>query len=314
MNRGVGRGDVFVDDDDRHGFFELLEDVAERWGLRTHAFCLMGNHFHLLVEDTEGNLARGMRHVLGVYTQRFNRRHGRDGSLFRGRFRSRLVQHEEYLAELVRYIHMNPVQAGLAEHAGDYPWSSHGHYMRGTGPAWLATGEVMGRFGGDPERLDTFVHARVPDEVKAALDPAVNPKLLGDDAFEAAWADRLRGRPGSGPAAADAPGRLRSAAREVIAAVAAHFHVKPAAIKRAVRGQPNPARHVALLVCLDYTQMSSRDVARALAMHPTSVASLAHRYRKTMAQDPEFRADVQAVLAALRAAPQPASTRGAAKS
>lgn len=312
MNRGIARSGVFADDDDRRGFLELLADVAERWGLRTHAFCLMDNHFHLLIEDTQGNLARGMRHVLGVHTQRFNRRHGRDGALFRGRFRSRLVQHEEYLAELVRYIHMNPVHAGLAGHAGDYPWSSHGLYLHGTAPAWLATDEVVRLFNDDPEEFDRFVHARVPDAHKAALDPALSPKVVGDEAFEDVWAELQRGQSTLAASAATAAaglGPLRSTAREVIAAVAAELRVKPAAVKRAVRGQANPARHVALLVCLDHTHMSSRDVAKALAVHPTSVASLAHRYRKALAQDPELRAHLDAVLSALRTPAKPAAAR-----
>lgn len=308
-NRGVASSDLFADDDDRRGFLELLEDAAARWGLRTHAFCLMDNHFHLLVEDTQGDLARGMRHVLGVYTQRFNRRHGRDGALFRGRFRARLVQHERYLAEVSRYIHMTPVHAGLAARAGDYPWSSHVHYLRGSAPACLTTGEVMGRFDDDLEQLDRFVHARVSDELTAALDPAVSPNLVGDEAFEDAWADRLRGQSTSGPAAAAATSPLRRSGPEVIAVVAAHFRVKPAAIKRAVRGQTNLARHIALLACLDYTHMSSREVAKALAVHPTSVASLAHRYRKALAQDPQLREDLGAIVAALATPAKPVRTR-----
>jgi len=151
MNRGAGAQDVFVVADDYETFFELAGEASVRWGLRIHAAALMSNHFHLLIEDVDGVLSRGMRHILGAYTQRFNRRHKSDGVLFRGRFRSRLVQTEEHLAELVRYIHLNPVRARLVDTAAAYPWSSHRHYL---GPAahvpdWLCTDETFSRFGGD---------------------------------------------------------------------------------------------------------------------------------------------------------------------
>jgi hypothetical protein len=110
------------------------------------------NHFHLLVEGAERLLSRAMRHLHGVYTLRFNSRHGRDGVLTRGRFKSRLVDSETYLAEFVRYIHANPVQAGLAPRARAWPWSSHRHYLAAdpvSRPGWLETAEVLARFGGD---------------------------------------------------------------------------------------------------------------------------------------------------------------------
>ena len=124
MNRGTARREVFVQDEDRHDFLELMVQCRLRWSVRTHAYVLMGNHYHLFLEDEHGFLSRSMRHLDGAYTQRFNRRHHRDGSLFRGRFASKLVQHERYGQVLVDYIHNNPVRAGLILEAEDYPWSS----------------------------------------------------------------------------------------------------------------------------------------------------------------------------------------------
>jgi len=87
MNRGAARRDVFVSDSQRERFLELLADLVERFGIETHAYCLMGNHYHLLLHTPFGNLGRGMRHLNGVYTQFFNRDQGRDGALFRGRYK-----------------------------------------------------------------------------------------------------------------------------------------------------------------------------------------------------------------------------------
>jgi REP element-mobilizing transposase RayT len=108
----------------------------------------MSNHYHLCLITPEGKLSRIMRHVDGLYTQRFNRAHRRDGSLFRGRYKAIVVEAEEYLSSVVRYIHLNPVEAGLAKAPEEYRWSSHGEYLRRRPvPVWLKVGEVWGDWG-----------------------------------------------------------------------------------------------------------------------------------------------------------------------
>lgn len=302
MNRGLARGAVFLEDGDREGFFELLAEARERWGVRTHAACLMDNHFHLLVEDTRGELGRAMRHVVGVHTQRFNRRHRRDGPLFKGRFRSRLVQHERYLAELVRYIHMNPVSAGVVARAGDHPWSSHRHYLRGDAPSWLSMDEVLRRFGGDVLELDRFVHARLPAEERERLAWPRGAAIMGDEAFEDAWRQRLRQEP---PAARCAPADVRrwlaTDPTEVLDAVGEHFRVNTERLLSRRRGQTNRARQAAILICVDHTPLNHSQLAIALAVRASSLPSLASRYRRQVDEDPTFRADVGAVLHRLRA-------------
>lgn len=137
---------TFVTDEDAEGFTELLEDAFRRWGVVTYAYCLMSNHYHVFLRTPRGNLSRVMRHVDGVYTQRFNRKRGRNGPLFRGRYKAILVEAEEYLLQLVRYIHLNPVEAGVVRSPADYAWSSHRLYRMRSGPSWLAGEEVLLRF------------------------------------------------------------------------------------------------------------------------------------------------------------------------
>lgn len=112
--RGNERAAIFWDDTDRGRFLELLAHVVHRYQWRVLAYCLMGNHYHLLVQTPEPNFARGMRQLNGVYAQRFNRRHGRVGHLLQGRYGARLVQEDGHLLAAVRYIVRNPVRAGLA--------------------------------------------------------------------------------------------------------------------------------------------------------------------------------------------------------
>ena len=129
MSRGRMGENVFADSNDYEAFIILLQETAQMFDLRVSAFCLMSNHYHLLVQTPAGNLSRAMRHVNGVYTQRYNRRHNIDGQLFRGRYKSVLVQEDSHLLELLRYIHRNPVTAHMCNAADDYLWTSHQGYL-----------------------------------------------------------------------------------------------------------------------------------------------------------------------------------------
>ena len=122
--RGVAREAVFRDREDRLEFLGLLATAVRRHDWQTHAYCLMGNHLHLVVEAGLAQLSRGMHLLLGAYAQRFNERHGRVGHLFGDRFAARLIASEEYLATACGYVLLNPVRAGLCETAGEWPWSA----------------------------------------------------------------------------------------------------------------------------------------------------------------------------------------------
>ncbi len=131
MNRGRRGDPVFRVREDYLSFIELLKETGDMWNLRVGAYCLIPNHYHLLIQTPNANLSRCMRHINGVYTQRFNRNHHLDGQLFRGRYKAILVEGDSYLLELLRYIHRNPLEAGLIEVLDRYPWSSHRGYLSG---------------------------------------------------------------------------------------------------------------------------------------------------------------------------------------
>ena len=124
-SRGDDREDIYINNSDRLMFLDILSDVCERFNWIIHAYCLMGNHYHLLVETPNGNLSKGMRQLNGVYTQRFNHRHDRVGHVFQGRYKAILVEKEGYFLELIRYIVLNPVRAGMVSSAKSWPWSSY---------------------------------------------------------------------------------------------------------------------------------------------------------------------------------------------
>jgi REP element-mobilizing transposase RayT len=146
-SRGNGRQSIFLVDSDREAFLEVLSDAVRRFGWICHAYCLMTNHYHLLLETPEANLSRGMRHLNGVYTQAFNRRHARSGHVMQGRFKAILVEKESHLLELARYVVLNPVRARAARSARDWPWSSYRATAGiGEAPEFLTTDWILARF------------------------------------------------------------------------------------------------------------------------------------------------------------------------
>jgi len=156
MNRGTNHADVFFDDSDRIEFGQRLADVFERFGVRTHAYCLMDNHFHLLWHCPDAGLSDAMQRLSSLYTRHVNDRVGRDGPLFRGRFHSRLITDERHLVAAARYIHRNPLDLPGVTSARDYRWSSHRTYLGlRRKPEWMCTATVLQ--GWDLDAFDRFV-------------------------------------------------------------------------------------------------------------------------------------------------------------
>lgn len=146
-SRGNERSAIFRDDVDHARFLEFLGWVAQRERLVVHAYCLMGNHYHVLLETPLGNLSRGMQRLNGRYTQYFNTRHRRAGHLFQGRFKSILVEREPHLLELTRYVVLNPVRAGMVQTAGQWPWSNYRATAgRARAPKWLEIDWTLSQF------------------------------------------------------------------------------------------------------------------------------------------------------------------------
>lgn len=185
-SRGDRRESIYDSDDDRTVFLLVLAEVCDTYNWVCHAYCLMDNHYHLLIETPDGNLSKGMRQLNGVYTQRFNRAHHRVGHVFQGRYKSILVDKDSYLLEVARYIVLNPVRAGMVQLAKDWPWSS---YRATSGqaphPPFLATGWLLSAFAKQRKaaikRYEEFV-----EEGMGQLSPwqlLRNQIYLGSDTF-----------------------------------------------------------------------------------------------------------------------------------
>jgi putative transposase len=185
-SRGDGREDIFLGDEDRIAWLDVWGAACKRFNWVCHAYCLMTNHYHLLIETPEGNLSAGMRHLNGVYTQRFNRAHARVGHVFQGRYKAILIDRDSYLLEVARYIVLNPLRAGMVCNIGDWPWSSYGAMLDDALVVeWLDVCGLLAMFG----RNLVEARGRYIDFVRAGVGlPSIWNKLqaqvfLGDEAF-----------------------------------------------------------------------------------------------------------------------------------
>jgi putative transposase len=166
MNRGAGRRAVFRSDADRAIFLACLVAAARRHQLEIHAYCLLDNHYHLLLRSLYGRLSQAMQFLSSRFTQRINYKVATDGPLFRGRFASVAVESDAHLVQVLRYIHLNPVSAGLVTCAEAWPWSSAAAYASGDRPDWLEIGPLLDMFG--PTGARAAYRAYVQQGVDAA--------------------------------------------------------------------------------------------------------------------------------------------------
>ncbi len=149
-SRGNARQSIFINDDDRNAFLSILDDVILEHQWACYAYCLMDNHYHLLIETPEGNLAAGMQRLNSVYSSKFNKRHQRVGHVLQGRYDARVVEKESYLLKVARYIVLNPVRAGMVQRPDDWFWSSYRQTAGlSSGRSLLKTDWLLTQFGPD---------------------------------------------------------------------------------------------------------------------------------------------------------------------
>jgi REP element-mobilizing transposase RayT len=261
-SRGNARQDIFLVDPDRELFLETLGDTVRRFGWVCHAYCLMTNHYHLLIETPEANLSRGMRHLNGVYTQAFNRRHMRTGHVLQGRFKAILVEKESHLLELARYVVLNPVRARAVRSARDGSWSS---YRATAGmvdaPDFLTTSWILAQFHRSPRRAielyRKFVKQGRGVDAWAELRGGI---LLGSDEF----VDKLKPLLSDYEALKEVPRRERLATRPSLDELFSKVRDKKARDQRI---------HVATRVH-EYTLQA---VADFLGLHYSTISMIAKR-------------------------------------
>ena len=184
-SRGNGREDIFRDDEDRPNWLKLFGEACERYNWLCYSYCLMTNHYHVVIETKEANLSKGMRHLNGVYTQQFNRRHNRVGHVFQGRYKSILVDKDSYLLELCRYVVLNPIRACMVKNAIEWPWSSHPAICgNAKQEQWLAVDQILSFFSTSRKKARlAYQHFISAGDKSSIWDRLVNQIFLGNDQF-----------------------------------------------------------------------------------------------------------------------------------
>ncbi|MYM22269.1 addiction module toxin RelE [Duganella sp. FT135W] len=188
MSRGDRQQVIYRDDTDRLVWLDMLASTCARFNFKVHGFCQMTNHYHLVVETGDPNLSHGMRQLNGQYSQYCNRRHKLVGHLFQGRYKAILVQKECYGREVVRYVVLNPVRAGMVAAPGEWRWSSYQLMVQDApAPSWLETDWILSLFGLDREQAIEAYRQFVAQGVGAAnpMKNVMHQLLLGDEAFVA---------------------------------------------------------------------------------------------------------------------------------
>lgn len=279
MNRGTTRQKIFLNDHDRQGFLDLLGETSQMWGLQVYAYCLMDNHYHLLVETADAALSRVMRHLDGIYTQRFNRAQRRDGPLFRGRYRAIVIEPEEYFMAVARYIHRNPVEAQVGVDMSGYRWSSHRGYLdQKRRPQWLNTECLLSRFGKGRQGLAAyrrFMEGEVEKELRGFYQGQYLRPILGGKDFVERIKGKIEGRVQRDEEVSEARRLFRPAIGQIVSAVARVYGKKEAELRNKRRGHGNEARAMAMYLCRELGGHRLREIGAVLGLEKYSSVSSA---------------------------------------
>lgn len=283
MNRGRSRQNVFHGARYYEAFLAILSESHQRFGLEVLCYCLMDNHYHLLVKTREANLGRAMRHINGVYTQRHNRMKKTDGPLFRGRYKAICVEEDSYQLQLSRYIHRNPIEAGMVKRLEDHPWSSYGYFIRRQPPPdWLFPQAIFDQLNVKTrirEKYRAYVEQGIDEELASLYNKGNQVPYLGSDEFRQ-WAYAQR-ETDEMEITRQTRQHFRPGIAEIIESVAKQFKVSSESMLISQRGRVpnNIPRWVGMYMAQEYGAMTLKEIAGAFGLKrggsiPTTIKKL----------------------------------------
>lgn len=293
MNRGRGRQKVFHEPAYYEDFLKCLNEAHNRFGVEVHSYCLLGNHYHLLLKTPRGNLGRIMRHIDGVYTQRHNRRKKTDGALFRGRYKAIVIDAGRYLLQVSRYIHRNPVELKkpLVKNLADYPWSSFAAFINeGAVPSWLNRDKVYAELGNAKKHsaYKAFIDQDNDIETEKFYQLENTPSVWGDKKFKA-YAYR---QAQSLDSEIDKKGINNTVPLlEIVERVAKAHGLAVGEVQKARRGQGanNIARWMAMKLCQEVGGAKLSDIATVFGVgHYSTVSQTIGRLNRLIEEDEQM--------------------------
>ena len=289
MSRGRRAENIFIDPTDYKIFIDLLKETAVIWNINVAAYCLIPNHYHILLQTPEANISRTMRHLNGVYTQRFNRRHKVDGPLFRGRYKSIVVGGDPYLLELVRYIHQNPVKAGLVEKPGQYVWSSNKGYSSISGKwDWLYKEFIFSLLTPDKQNWISLYRKFMSMEDEQKIDQIVARKKWPAMIGTADFIDWIKGKYYLSRTDEDVPEtkQLIPDPEKILKAVCHYYGINRDELNKSQRGFFNEPRNVAIYLMRQLRRDRLKQICDHFQMEKySSVSSVIERMKKELKKD-----------------------------
>ena len=283
MNRGRAHHDIFHDEKYYQVFLTTLAEAHRRFGIQVQSYCLMSNHYHLLIKTPEANLGRAMRHINGVYTQRYNRMKKTDGSLFRGRYKAILVEENSYQLQLSRYIHRNPLEAGIIKKLELYPWSSYIYFLgKAESPEWLYPQDVLAQFNTQKnvfEKYQAYVAQGIDEELKQFYSRGNITPYLGSESFRE-WAYQQR-KTDELVLTKQIQKIFRPSVESIILKVSDHFNVSKKSITQSQRGRVknNIPRWVSMYLAQEVATAKLKEIAEIFGLKsvgsiPTTIKKL----------------------------------------
>lgn len=293
-SRGNARQDIFKGDSERIKFLSYLESATKRYGAVIHVYCLMGNHYHILLETPLGNLSQIMHHINGAYTTYFNIKRQSSGHLFQGRYKAIVIDANEYAAELSRYIHLNAIRAGIVDSPEQYRWSSYRCYVgKEKIPKWLKLNFILGYFDKRKsiakKKYHKFVNVLVDKEYDSPLTGTVASTILGGSDFVKDLKDKYltsKKRDRNLPALRELS---KASTTEIIKEVNSIF-----------AKDPSLAKKIAIYLCHKHSGRTLKEIGAHFGIGESGVSQTSRRLELTIQQDKKLREKIKHIGNGLR--------------
>jgi putative transposase len=298
MNRGGAHRDIFLRDEHRELFLTHLHEIWEQYKVEVHAYCLMGNHYHLLLRTRNANLGKAMRHLNGLYTQRFNRMEKSDGPLFRGRYKAILVQQDPYLLQVSRYIHRNPVDAALVKNSVEYSWSSYRFFVTPEPvPPFLTTEFTLNCVGKRNQRkaYSSFVERVNEEEIYQFYQKKKQLPILGTQSFRDRFKDHERWK--NKEISERAILKKQTPIKVIVKEVAKAFERSSESLLKSQRGVANEPRSVAIYLSRQLEDFPLQIVADYFGIsHYSRISKVHSSIKQKIKKNPELKRKIEQII------------------
>lgn len=293
--RGNERSKIFFTKKDYQKFKEYIAEAQAKFGFLLHAYVLMTNHYHLIIETPDGNLGKIMHYLNGSYTTYINIKRKRSGHLFQGRYKAILVDKDSYLLELSRYLHLNPVRAKMVETPEEYLQSSYGSYITASREDIVVTAMMLGMLTGDnataKERYKAYVESALGKEIPSPMENVYGGMMLGRESFIRDILSRLASEQLEGTETSHRKAlRTGTGVDEILSAIYEHYGVTLEEIAGNRRSQ---ARNAAIYLLKKYTGATNTEIGELFeGLSYSAIAKISQNFSKQLAND----GDIQCVI------------------